>query len=99
MPANNFLWALKNHDTLSKVLENIIPVGLGTKYGYHGGSEGLYEAELGWRIDPMHRSIGTFFQEEIAKPLDIEYLHRTIRKVLIQSRIAQMYMANMLRGH
>lgn len=87
---------LKNHDTLSKVLENIIPLWeLGTKYGYHGGSEGLYEAELVRRIDPMHRSIGTFFQEEIAKPLDIEY-YIGLPEGIDQSRIARMYMANLL---
>jgi CubicO group peptidase (beta-lactamase class C family) len=87
---------LKNHDTLSKVLENILPIWKpGEQYGYHGGSEGLYEAELVRRIDPAHRSIGRFFQEEIAKPLNVEY-YIGLPESLDQSRIAHMYMANPL---
>jgi CubicO group peptidase (beta-lactamase class C family) len=65
---------LKDHDTLSKVLENIVPIWEpGTKYGYHGASEGPLIAELLRRIDPKHRSIGTYFQQEIAQPLRIRY--------------------------
>jgi CubicO group peptidase (beta-lactamase class C family) len=41
----------------------------GTRQAYHALSLGFYEGELLRRIDPQHRSLGTFFQEEIASPL------------------------------
>ena len=45
----------------------------GTKHGYHYLSLGLYEGELIRRTDPKHRSLGRFFQEEIASPLDLSF--------------------------
>ena len=44
----------------------------GTRQGYHGITLGFYESELLRRIDPQHRSPGTFFQEEIATPLGLD---------------------------
>jgi CubicO group peptidase (beta-lactamase class C family) len=41
----------------------------GTRQAYHGLSLGFYEGELLRRVDPQHRSLGTFFHEEIALPL------------------------------
>jgi CubicO group peptidase (beta-lactamase class C family) len=43
----------------------------GIRHGYHL-SLGLYEGELIRRTDPQHRSLGRFFQEEIATPLGLE---------------------------
>ncbi len=45
----------------------------GTKQGYHYLSLGLYEGELIRRVDPHHRSLGHFFQNEIAQPLGLEF--------------------------
>lgn len=45
----------------------------GTRHGYHGISLGWYEGELLRRVDPRHRSIGRFFQDEVAEPLGIEF--------------------------
>lgn len=45
----------------------------GTKHGYHGISLGWYQGELVRRVDPLHRSLGRFFQEEIAGPLGLEF--------------------------
>lgn len=45
----------------------------GTRHGYHGISLGWYESELVRRVDPKHRTIGKFFQDEVAKPLDVEF--------------------------
>jgi len=45
----------------------------GTKHGYHGLSLGWYQNELIRRVDPQRRSLGKFFQDEIAKPLGIEF--------------------------
>lgn len=65
---------LKNHDTLSRILEDMQPIWKpGTRYGYHGASEGLFIGELIRRIDPEGRSIGRFFREEIAEPLGVNY--------------------------
>src|SRR6185436_11950977 len=36
----------------------------GTRQGYHAISLGFYEGELLRRIDPRHRSLGQFFQDE-----------------------------------
>lgn len=45
----------------------------GTKHGYHGISLGWYQGELIRRVDPHHRSLGCFFQDEIARPLGLEF--------------------------
>jgi CubicO group peptidase (beta-lactamase class C family) len=44
----------------------------GTRQGYHGLTLGFYEGELLRRVDPRHRSLGQFFQDEIATPLGEE---------------------------
>jgi len=44
----------------------------GTRQAYHAMSLGFYEGELLRRIDPQHRSLGRFFQDEIATPLGID---------------------------
>jgi CubicO group peptidase (beta-lactamase class C family) len=41
----------------------------GTRQGYHAITLGFYEGELLRRLDPQHRSLGRFFQDEIATPL------------------------------
>lgn len=41
---------------------------LGEGHGYHGITVGLYMDQLVRRVDPQHRSLAQFFQEEIAKP-------------------------------
>jgi CubicO group peptidase (beta-lactamase class C family) len=45
----------------------------GTRHGYHAISLGWYEGELIRRVDPAHRSLGQYFAEEIAAPLDLEF--------------------------
>lgn len=45
----------------------------GTRSGYHAWSLGWYQNELIRRVDPQHRSIGQFFQDEIARPLEAEF--------------------------
>ncbi|MGH9257196.1 MAG: serine hydrolase domain-containing protein [Vicinamibacterales bacterium] len=44
----------------------------GTRQAYHAVSLGFYEGELMRRIDPRHRSLGQFFQDEIATPLALD---------------------------
>lgn len=45
----------------------------GTRHGYHGATLGWYEGELIRRVDPRRRSLGQFFQDEVARPLAIEF--------------------------
>jgi CubicO group peptidase (beta-lactamase class C family) len=45
----------------------------GTRQGYHALSLGWYEGELIRRLDPRQRSLGQFFAEEIAAPLELEF--------------------------
>ena len=44
----------------------------GSRQAYHAISLGFYEGELLRRVDPRHRSLGNFFQDEIASPLGLE---------------------------
>jgi CubicO group peptidase (beta-lactamase class C family) len=48
----------------------------GTRQAYHGITLGYYEGELLRRIDPRHRSLGQFFQDEIATPLGLDFYIR-----------------------
>jgi CubicO group peptidase (beta-lactamase class C family) len=45
----------------------------GTRHGYHGITLGWYEGELIRRTDPAGRSLGRFFAEEIARPLELDF--------------------------
>jgi len=40
--------------------------------GSHAITLGFYESELLRRVDPQHRSLGQFFQDEIAMPLGLD---------------------------
>jgi CubicO group peptidase (beta-lactamase class C family) len=48
----------------------------GTRQAYHGLTLGFYEGELMRRVDPQHRTLGRFFQEEIAAPLGEDFYIR-----------------------
>jgi CubicO group peptidase (beta-lactamase class C family) len=48
----------------------------GTRQAYHAVTIGFYEGELLRRVDPQHRSLGEFFQQEIATPLSLEFYIR-----------------------
>jgi CubicO group peptidase (beta-lactamase class C family) len=45
----------------------------GTRHGYHAMTLGLYMQELIRHVDPAHRTLGRFFHEEIAEPLQLEF--------------------------
>jgi len=53
----------------------------GTRQAYHGLTLGFYENELLRRIDPRRRSLGRFFQEEIASPLGEDVYLRLPEKI------------------
>jgi CubicO group peptidase (beta-lactamase class C family) len=57
-------------DRLAIVLARQKPTWLpGTRQAYHAITLGFYQGELLRRVDPQHRSLGQFFQDEIATPL------------------------------
>lgn len=65
---------LADLDAVAAILARQKPVWEpGTKQGYHYLSLGLYEGELIRRVDRQHRSLGHFFQHEIAQPLGLEF--------------------------
>lgn len=45
----------------------------GTRHGYHAMTIGLHMQELIRHVDPDHRTLGRFFAEEIARPLEIDF--------------------------
>jgi CubicO group peptidase (beta-lactamase class C family) len=59
----------------------------GDRQAYHAISLGFYENELLRRIDPEHRSLGRFFQDEIATPLGLEFYIR-VPEEIPNSRLA-----------
>jgi CubicO group peptidase (beta-lactamase class C family) len=61
----------------------------GTRHGYHGITLGFYESELLRRIDPHHRSLGSFFQDEIAAPLGLD-LYIRLPESIPDSRLATL---------
>jgi len=44
----------------------------GTRQAYHAITLGFYQGEILRRVDPTHRSLGQFFDKEIARPLGID---------------------------
>ena len=72
----------------------------GTRQAYHAITLGFYESELLRRVDPQHRSLGQFFQDEIATPLGLDIYIR-LPETISNSRlaaIARPSLVEMLRG-
>jgi CubicO group peptidase (beta-lactamase class C family) len=61
----------------------------GTRQAYHAVTLGFYEGELLRRIDPQHRSLGQFFQDEIATPLGLD-LYIRLPESIPNSRLARL---------
>jgi CubicO group peptidase (beta-lactamase class C family) len=59
----------------------------GTRQAYHALSLGFYEGELLRRVDPHHRSLGQFFQDEIASRLGLDVYIR-LPEEIPNSRLA-----------
>lgn len=65
---------LADLDRMATVLAAQAPAWTpGTRHGYHGITLGWYEGELIRRVDPAGRSLGQFFAEEVARPLELEF--------------------------
>ena len=61
----------------------------GTRQAYHAITLGFYESELLRRVDPKHRTLGQFFQEEIASPLSLDVYIR-LPEEIPSSRLATL---------
>ena len=72
----------------------------GTRQAYHALTLGFYEGELFRRVDPQHRSLGQFFQDEVASRLG-EDLYIRLPEAIPNSRLATLAppsLIEMLRG-
>ncbi|MCK0097342.1 beta-lactamase family protein [Yoonia sp. F2084L] len=69
----------------------------GTRNAYHFLSLGFYESELLRRVDPAHRSLGQFFRDEIADPLDLEF-HIGLPADIPNARLAPLTMAGFVKS-
>jgi CubicO group peptidase (beta-lactamase class C family) len=69
----------------------------GTRQAYHGITLGFYESELLRRVDPAHRTLGQFFQQELADPLGIEFYIR-LPEEIPDSRLAPLKRPGMARA-
>jgi CubicO group peptidase (beta-lactamase class C family) len=61
----------------------------GTRQAYHAITLGFYEGELLRRFDPGRRSLGQFFQDEIASPLRLDFYIR-LPEEIPNSRLARI---------
>ena len=65
---------LHNFNELSFLMESAKPIWEpGTKHGYHSATIGLFMQQLVRRVDAKHRTIGKYFADEIAKPLEADF--------------------------
>jgi CubicO group peptidase (beta-lactamase class C family) len=69
----------------------------GTRQGYHGMTLGYYESELLRRVDPQHRTLGQFLQEEIATPLGLDFYIR-LPEAIPDARLATPVNASISRS-
>ena len=77
-------------DRLAEVMARHEPAWKpGTRQGYHGLTLGFYEGELLRRVDPQHRTLGRFFQDEIATPLG-EDVYIRLPEEIPNSRLATL---------
>jgi CubicO group peptidase (beta-lactamase class C family) len=72
----------------------------GTRQAYHAITLGFYEGELLRRVDPRHRSLGQFFQDEIASPLGLDVYIRLPESIANSqlATLARPTLVEMIRG-
>jgi CubicO group peptidase (beta-lactamase class C family) len=77
-------------DRLADIMARQKPVWEpGARQAYHAISLGFYQGELIRRIDPKHRTLGRFFQDEIATPLGLDVYIR-LPEEIPNSRLATL---------
>jgi CubicO group peptidase (beta-lactamase class C family) len=84
-------------DRLATVLARQKPAWMpGSRQAYHALSLGFFEGELLRRVDPQHRSLGRFFQDEIASPLGLDFYIR-LPESIPNSRLAVLERVPLLK--
>jgi CubicO group peptidase (beta-lactamase class C family) len=84
-------------DRLAVVLARQTPAWEpGTRQAYHALTLGFHEGELMRRVDPRHRSLGQFFQDEIASPLG-EDVYIRVPEEIPNARFATLSAPSRLR--
>ena len=79
-----------NQDSQARQSSGTLPVWApGTRQAHHAISLGYYESELMRRVGPQHRSLGQFFQDEIATPLGLDFYIR-LPESIPNSRLATL---------
>lgn len=82
------LQIIGDHDRFGAILAAQAPKWPpGSAQGYHAQSLGWFESQLLRRVDPMSRTIGRFFAEEVAAPLGVEF-HIGLPESVDRGRIA-----------
>jgi CubicO group peptidase (beta-lactamase class C family) len=77
-------------DRLAQVMARQTPAWKpGARQAYHALTIGFYEGELLRRVDPRHRSLGQFFQDEIAAPLGLDFYIR-LPEEISDARLARL---------
>ncbi|WP_224244631.1 serine hydrolase domain-containing protein [Hyalangium gracile] len=86
---------VEDPDRLAVVLARQKPAWApGMRQAYHGITLGFYESELLRRVDPKHRTLGRFFQEELADRLGLDFYIR-LPDTIPDSRLAKIQRGNM----
>ncbi|MCW4045002.1 MAG: beta-lactamase family protein [Candidatus Bathyarchaeota archaeon] len=77
-------------DKRSEIIEAQRPLWTpGSRQGYHAVTLGWYESELIRRVDSKHRSIAMFLQDEVCRPLGLEF-YIGLPPEVSDSRIAEI---------
>lgn len=83
-------------DRLAAVLARQKPAWeSGSRQAYHALTLGFYQGELLRRIDPRHRTLGQFFQDEIATPLGLDVYIR-LPESIPNARLATLASPNLI---
>jgi CubicO group peptidase (beta-lactamase class C family) len=83
-------------DRLTSVLARQKPAWEpGSRQAYHAITLGFYEGELMRRLDPRHRTLGQFFQDEIASRLGLDAYIR-LPESIPESRLATIAQPSLL---
>jgi CubicO group peptidase (beta-lactamase class C family) len=67
----------------------------GARQAYHAITLGYYEGELLRRVDPRRRSLGQYFQDELAAPLGLDFYIR-LPEEIPNTRLATLQRGNLL---
>lgn len=81
---------MRNLDDLAVILARQKPAWIpGTQQGYHAQTLGLYMGELMRQVDPQKRTLGQYFRDHIAKPLNLDF-YIGLPDTIPQSRVATL---------